>query len=76
MPKITKYPRLRTKVYRGKSGQAYVYYLYDMRPDGKPDIRLGTDHAEALRQWDELHNKKPRTIGRLQEAFDKWRNVD
>jgi len=76
MPKITKYPRLRTKVYRGKSGQAYVYYLYDMRPDGKPDIRLGTDHAEALRQWDELHNKKPRTIGRLQEAFDKWRNVE
>ena len=49
MPKITKYPRLRTKVYKGKSGQAYVYYLYDMRPEGKPDIRLGTDHAVALR---------------------------
>lgn len=72
MPKITKYPRLRTQVRRGASGQVYVYYLYDMRPEGKPDIRLGKDHAEALRQWDELHNKKPRTIGRLQEAFDKW----
>lgn len=76
MPKVTKYPRLRTKVYRGKSGQAYVYYLYDMRPDGKPDIRLGTDHTEALKQWDELHNKKPRIVGRLQEAFDKWRAVE
>lgn len=72
MPKATKYPRLRTKVYRGASGQAYVYYSYDMRPEGKPDVRLGKDHAEAIRLWDELHNKKPRTIGRLQEAFDKW----
>lgn len=76
MPKITKYPRLRTKVYKGKSGQAYVYYLYDMRPEGKADIRLGTDHAAALKQWDELHNHRPRTIGRLQEAFDRWRDVE
>lgn len=72
MPKATKYPRLRTKVYRGAGGQAYVYYVYDMRPEGKPDIRLGKDYADAIRQWDELHNKKPRTIGRLQEAFDRW----
>lgn len=72
MPKVTKHPRLRTKVYRGKGGQAYVYYSYDMRPEGKPDIRLGTDHAEALRQWDALHNRKPLTIGRLKEAFDRW----
>lgn len=76
MPKITKYPRLRTKVYKGRSGQAYVYYLYDMRPEGKPDIRLGTDHAAALKQWDELHNHKPRIIGLLQEAFEKWREVE
>lgn len=73
MPKLTKYPRLRTKVYKGVSGQAYVYYVYDMRPDGLPDIRLGRDHAKAIEQWDQLHNKKPRTIGRLQEAFDRWR---
>lgn len=73
MPKVTKYPRLRTKVYKGKNGQAYVYYVYDMRPDGEPDIRLGKDYAEALAQWDEIHNKKPRIVGRLQEAFDKWR---
>jgi hypothetical protein len=72
MPKITKYPRLRTKVYKGKSGQAYVYYLYDMRPEGKPDIRLGTDHAVALRMWQELHNEKPQKIGRIIEAMDRW----
>ena len=72
MPKITKYPRLRTKVYRGKGGQAYVYYSYDMRPDGKGDIRLGTDYDKAIEHWEMLHNKKPLTIGRLQEAFDRW----
>lgn len=74
MPKITKHPRLRTKVYKGKGGQAYVYYVYDMRPEGLPDIRLGSDYAEALAKWDELYNKKPRTVGRLQEAFNRWRD--
>lgn len=76
MPKLTKYPRLRTKVYRGKAGQAYVYFTYDMRPEGKPDIRLGTDHAHAIKRWDELHNQKPRTLGRLQEAFDRFREKE
>ena len=75
MPKVTKYPRLRTRVYKGKSGQAWVYYSYDMRPDGKPDVRLGTDYAEAIRQWDDLHNHRPRTVGLLAEAFDKWREI-
>lgn len=73
MPKVSKYPRLRSKTYRGASGQVYTYYVYDMRPEGKPDVRLGKDFAEAVRQWDELYNRKPRTIGRLQEAFDRWR---
>jgi hypothetical protein len=72
MPKITKYPRLRTKVYKGASGQAYVYYVYDMRPEGKADIRLGKDHATALARWDELHNKKPRQKGTIEEAFALW----
>lgn len=73
MPKVTKYPRLRTKVYKGKGGQAYVYYVYDMRGDGEPDIRLGKDYAEAVKRWDEIHNHKPRVIGRLQEAFDRYK---
>lgn len=72
MPKITKYPRLRTKVYRGKGGQAYVYYVYDMRPEGKPDVRLGKDYGKAIEQWEQLHNKRPLTVGRLEEAFARW----
>jgi len=72
MPKATKYPRLRTKVYRGAGGQAYVYYSYDMRPEGKTDIRLGKDYAKAIEQWELLHNKRPLTLGRLDEAFDRF----
>lgn len=72
MPKVTKYPRLRTKVYRGKGGQAYVYYVYDMRPEGKPDVRLGKDHAKAIEQWEQLHHKRPLTAGRLEEAFARF----
>jgi hypothetical protein len=49
-----------------------VYYFYDMRPEGKPDIPLGTDFDEALKQWDQLHNNAPRIVGTLQEAFDAW----
>lgn len=72
MPKVTKYPRLRTKVYRGVAGQVYVYYTYDMRPDGKPDIRLGTDREQALAKWDDLHNKRPMMAGTIEEAFTRW----
>lgn len=72
MPKITKYPRLRTKVYKGPGGQAYVYYVYDMRPEGKSDVRLGSDYAKAIEQWELLHNKLPLTRGRLEEAFARW----
>lgn len=45
--------RLRTKVYKDNGGKAYVYYNYDMRKDGKPDIHQGSDHAKALLKWDE-----------------------
>ncbi|MFA5386819.1 MAG: integrase [Candidatus Paceibacterota bacterium] len=72
MPKATKYPRLRTKVYRGAGGQAYVYYSYDMRPEGKTDIRLGKDYDKAIEQWEQLHNKRPLTLGRLDEAFNRF----
>lgn len=71
-PKVTKHPRLRTKVYKGASGQAYVYYVYDMRPEGKPDIRLGKDWNAALARWEELHNRKPRLRGTIEEAFSLW----
>ena len=73
MPKITRHPRLQTRVRKGARGQRWVYYFYDMRPEGKTDIPLGTDHAVALAKWDELYNKKPRMIGRIQEAIVRWR---
>lgn len=72
MPKKTNYPRLRTLVRKGANGQRWVYFYYDMRPEGKPDIPLGKDHAVALAKWDELHNKKPRIKGTIEEAFAEW----
>jgi hypothetical protein len=72
MPKLTKYPRLRTLVRRGANGQRWVYYYFDMRPEGKPDVPLGKDHAAALVKWDELFNKKPRVNGTIEEAFALW----
>ncbi len=72
MPKVTKYPRLKTMIRRGRAGQVWVYYAYDMRPDGKPDINLGKDHARALEQWEQLHNRMPATVGRLEEAFARF----
>ena len=72
MPRQSKYPRLRTKVYKGRCGQRYVYYVYDMRPEGKPDVRLGKDYARALEMWERLHSHIPLTIGRLEEAFARF----
>ncbi|MBK9573692.1 MAG: hypothetical protein IPO43_13675 [Rhodoferax sp.] len=50
--KKSKYPRLRSKTYRGRSGQVWTYYLYDMRPNGTPDIRLGSDYHTAVQHWE------------------------
>jgi hypothetical protein len=72
MPKITKYPKLRVHIRRGKSGQVRCYYVYDMRGTGEPDIPLGRDRDEALRIWDEIRNKRPRIKGTLEEAFQRW----
>ena len=67
-----KYPRLRSHSRKRKGGKVAVYYFYDMRPDGKPDVPLGTDYDEALKKWDEIHNRKPRIAGTLEEAFEAW----
>lgn len=69
MPKITKHPRLRSAPRKAVSGKVTVYYYYDMRPEGKKDIPLGTDWNRALVLWDELFNKKPRVRGTIEEAF-------
>lgn len=49
-----------------------MYYFYDRRADGLPDLPLGTDYAEALEKWRELHLHAPAARGRLQEAVDRW----
>lgn len=72
MPRKSKYPRLRVHVRKGKAGQVWTSYYYDQRHEGKPDISLGNDYEQALKLWDELHNKKPRIVGTCQEAFDAW----
>lgn len=72
--KKTKYPRLRSKTYKGAGGQVWTYYTYDMRGTGKPDVRLGTDYAKAVEQWKRLHLDQPLTIGRVQEAIERWRD--
>lgn len=69
---MNKYPRLRTHTRKGKSGQVWTWWTYDQRPHG-PEISLGRDYVKALEQWDLLHNKKPLTIGRVQQAIDQWR---
>jgi len=44
-----------------------------MRGTGKPDVNLGSDYASAIAQWDKLHNDLPLTLGRVQEAINRWR---
>lgn len=73
MPKLTKHPRLVSQTRRNKDGRVRVYYFYDMRHAGQKRIPLGTDYDEAIAKWDELHNNKPRTVGRVQEAANDWR---
>ena len=72
MPKKTKHPRLRTYIKRGKSGQAWVSYAYDMRGTGQRDIPLGTDYDAAVAKWDELHHQKNRVAGTIEEAFARY----
>lgn len=66
------HPRLRHHSRKRKSGRVVTYYFYDMRPEGKPDVPLGTDFDEAMKKWDEIHNRAPRIAGTLEEAFSGW----
>ena len=69
----SKHPRLRHHVRRAKkSGKVTVYYFYDMRPEGKPDVPLGKNHELALQKWDELHNHRAQIAGTMMEAFEAW----
>jgi hypothetical protein len=74
--KPSKHPRLRSHTRKGKGGQVWVSYYYDMRGTGKPDVPLGTDYARALEGWHKLHNHLPMTLGRIQQAIDQWRDEE
>lgn len=67
-----KYQKLRRHIRKRKSGRVIIYYFYDMRGTGEPDISLGTDYDEALKKWHEIHNRKPRIAGTLLEAMEAW----
>lgn len=72
MPRSTEYPRLRTHIRKGRAGRVYVYYFYDMRPEGKADVPLGKDRELAIAQWEEIHLQRPRIRGRIREAIQHW----
>lgn len=67
-----KHPRLRHHTRKRANGKVVIYYFYDMRGMGEADVPLGSDHAEAVKKWDELHNRKPRIAGTIEEAFTEW----
>lgn len=67
-----RFPRLRSHTRKRRDGSVVTYWFYDMRHEGKPDVPLGRDYADALKQWDEIHNRKPRIAGTLDEAFDRF----
>jgi hypothetical protein len=71
--KKTKFPQLRTHVRKGKNGQVWTYWTYDRRAEGLPELPLGRNYAQAIATWRKLHDQVPLTIGRLQQAIDKWR---
>lgn len=73
MPKKTQYPRLRTHVRKGAGGVGkHVYFYYDRRPDGLPDVPLGKDRAVAIAKWEELHLGAVKIRGRIREALQHW----
>lgn len=72
MPKKSKHPKLRVSVKRGKAGQVWRSWWFDMRGTGKPDVALGTDYAVALTKWAELYFGAPQIAGTLEEAFKAW----
>ena len=67
------YPRLRSHQRKRKNGKVVVYYFYDRRPEGEPDIPLGTEYEAAIRKWTDITQNGPSsTKGTLEEAFAAW----
>ena len=76
MPKVTKFPRFRSHIRKNKAGEVKTYYFYDRRPEGETDVALGTNYAEAIKQWASLCSHTAPAKGRVQEAIDRWREFE
>jgi hypothetical protein len=70
--KPTEYPHLREKIYKGKNGNTYTYYVWDGRSLGIKDVRLGSDRQRAIELWALCEKgafpeqkKKVKKIGRI-----------
>lgn len=72
MPKKTKYPKLRSRTRKGKAGQVWVSWWYDMRAEGKSDISLGTDYDAAVERWKRITEGAVSDKGTVKEAMDDW----
>lgn len=72
--KKSKYPGLRTHVRKGKNGQVWTYWTFDRRAEGLPELPLGSDYQAAIEQWRKLAHDIPLSVGRIQQAIDKWRD--
>lgn len=71
--KKSKHPRFRSVTRKGRGGQVWTYFRFDMRSEGQPDIQLGKDYSEAIRRWEKLYNNEPLAVGTVQQAIDRWR---
>lgn len=72
MPKTSEFPRLRTHVKRGKKGQVWVSYWYDMRGTGQADIALGSDRAAAILRWHDLQGAGGLPTETIGGALHDW----
>lgn len=89
MPRTSEFPRLRKHTKKGKNGQSWTSWWFDMRGTGQRDIPLGSDYPKALELWAQcskgnlppppkkpLRITKPRTAGkRRMLRDDRWMAV-
>lgn len=69
--RLGKYPGLRARSRKLKSGKVWTGYYY-CAPGQKKEVPLGTDFDMALKEWDRLHHHKARVSGTLAEAFERF----
>lgn len=59
------YPNLRAYTKKGRNGQSWTSYWYDMRSKGQKDIPLGNDLESAIARWERIRageNVRPASL--------------